>query len=218
MNADRPDSRPEDPDHGLDIDAAFAEIVANWNPDGDAETAPGATGESGDGGATPVVGDARDGGGDARDPGAAPDATGAPAPAADDRPGEPDQDSLASLFRPAWQEPPRPAPSGPTSHPDARGPLDGDGLNTGASWDDEGHFVPPPPPPLPPVDPRRKAAWTALLGSPVAAMLLILLDVVIPGWVSVFLVAAFVGGFGYLVATMRSSAPDDWSGDDGAVV
>jgi hypothetical protein len=208
MNADRPDSRPEDPDHGLDIDAAFAEIVANWNPDGDAETAPGGTGESGD---TSVRAEAGDGG-DARD------ATGTPEPASDDRPGQPDLDSLAALFRPAWQEPPRTAPAGPTSHPDPRGPVDGDGLNTGASWDDEGHFVPPPPPPLPPVDPRRKAAWAALLGSPVAALLLLLLDVVIPGWVSVLLVAAFVGGFGYLVATMRSSAPDDWSGDDGAVV
>jgi len=37
MSNDRPDpSRPEDPDHGLDVDAAFAEIVAQWGPVPDA--------------------------------------------------------------------------------------------------------------------------------------------------------------------------------------
>jgi hypothetical protein len=190
MNADRPDSRPEDPDHGLDIDAAFAEIVANWGPTGDAdEAAP----------AEPL---------DTDEP---PTGT-APAKPADEGPA-PDQDSLASLFRPAWQEPPNRQPPEPTPDPPSQDPR-----SSPATWDDEGHFVPPPPPPLPPVDPRRKIAWAGLLGGPVAALLLVLFDVVIPGWVSVFLVASFVGGFGYLVATMRSSTPDDWSGDDGAVV
>ena len=32
----------------------------------------------------------------------------------------------------------------------------------------------------------------------------------------VLAVVTFIGGFGYLVATMRSGPPDDWSGDDGA--
>ena len=41
-----------------------------------------------------------------------------------------------------------------------------DGLNTEATWDDEGHFVPPDPPPLPPVEPRRKLAWIGLFGGP----------------------------------------------------
>ena len=60
--------------------------------------------------------------------------------------------------------------------------------------------------------------WIGLLGSPVAGLLLVLLQVAIPGWLSAFLVCAFVGGFCYLVATMGQRPSDDWSGDDGAVV
>lgn len=88
----------------------------------------------------------------------------------------------------------------------------------GASWHDEGHFVPPAPPPLPTLDLRRRLAWWGLLGAPVVAVLLVVLNVALPRWGAVLLAAAFVGGFGYLVTTMRSGPPDDWSGDDGAVV
>jgi hypothetical protein len=94
----------------------------------------------------------------------------------------------------------------------------GDPLNTRASWEDEGHFVPPAPPPLPSVEPRRRIAWIGLLGSPVVGLLLVVLQVAIPRWVSSFLVCAFVGGFCYLVATMGQPPADDWSGDDGAVL
>jgi hypothetical protein len=189
MNADRPDSRPEDPDHGLDIDAAFAEIVANWGPQPDDPER--------------IATDA-----DPREPEGPVDATPKGCADADPDPG-PDPDALADLFRPVWRPPePPPVPPEPTQEP----------FQIGASWDEDGHFVPPPPPPLPPVDPRRKIAWAGLVGSPAVAVLLAVLDVVVPSWVAVFLMAAFVGGFGYLVATMRSSPPDDWSGDDGAVV
>jgi hypothetical protein len=85
-------------------------------------------------------------------------------------------------------------------------------------WDDEGHYVPPPPPPLPVLEPRRKAAWIGLFGSPLAMLLGIVLGWTYPTWVSFVLVVAFVGGFGYLVATMPRGRRDDWSGDDGAVV
>lgn len=183
MNADRPDSRPEDPDHGLDIDAAFAEIVAHWGGSDDQPDTPE------HGGSAP---------GDEVDHDDGPGGDEPPSRRTDD-PADPDR--LASLFRPAWQEAPPPDP-----------------FNSPATWDDEGHFVPPPPPPVPPVDPRRKVAWAGLLGSPAVALLMVIFDVFVPGWASVLLVAAFVGGFGYLVATMRSSPPDDWSGDDGAVV
>jgi hypothetical protein len=91
-------------------------------------------------------------------------------------------------------------------------------LNSPASWDDEGHFVPPPPPPLPAVEPRRKAAWIGLFGAPALMLLGIVLGWTFPSWVSALLVAGFVGGFVYLVATMPRHRPDDWSGDDGAVV
>jgi hypothetical protein len=84
--------------------------------------------------------------------------------------------------------------------------------------DEEEHFVPPPPPPLPKLDPRRKLAWVGLFGAPALGLVLMVLGVVVPGWVVLGLVAAFVGGFGYLVATMGSSPPDPWSGDDGAVL
>jgi len=40
----------------------------------------------------------------------------------------------------------------------------------------------------------------------------------VSGWIGFLMAVAFVGGFSYLVATMGSSPPDDWSGDDGAVL
>jgi len=91
-------------------------------------------------------------------------------------------------------------------------------LNTEARWDDEGHFVPPTPPPLPALDPRRKAAWAGLFGSPALMLLGVVLGWTYPGWISFLLVATFVGGFGYLVATMPRGNDRGWPGDDGAVV
>ena len=85
-------------------------------------------------------------------------------------------------------------------------------------FDAEEHFVPPTPPPLPRLDPRRKAAWLALFGSPVLMLLGVVLGWTYPGWVSFLLVVAFVGGFGYLVATMPRGGDRGWPGDDGAVV
>ena len=163
-----PDPRPEDPDHGLDYDAAFAEIVAHWEP-----TEP--TGQPDEG----PYGGARS----------------------------------SDLAVPDAEPEPQPEPQ-PEPHPEPELRRPSEPL----PWDDEGHFVPPPPPPLPVVDPPRRLAWAGLLGTPVVALLLVVLQVTIPGWFAFFLVAAFVGGFGYLVATMRPRPPDDWSGDDGAVV
>jgi hypothetical protein len=177
MTADPP-SRNDGPDPGLDVDAAFAEIVAHWDPpsfDVPEET----------GGATVAP----------EQPG-----TRAPSPPASGAPS---------------------APSPPSNPPAPQSPPEAgwrDPLNSRASWEDEGHFVPPTPPPLPSVEPRRRLAWIGLAGSPVVGLLLILLQVAIPRWVSSFLVCAFVGGFCYLVATMGQRSSDDWSGDDGAVL
>ena len=66
------------------------------------------------------------------------------------------------------------------------------------------------------MDPRRRLAWAGLLGTPIVALLLIGAGIRLAGWMAFLLVVAFIGGFGYLVATMRSGPPDDWSGDDGA--
>jgi hypothetical protein len=173
---DRPESsRPEEPDRGLDVDAAFAEIIAQWEPD-EASTWPGPGEDRPDDDALDT--DTRSDTG--------PDAV---------RPGEGGDDGLRRLFTPAWT----PEPSAELE-PEA----------------EEEHFVPPPPPPLPTLEPRRKAAWTALVGTPVIALALLVAGVTLPEWMAVGLVLAFVGGFGYLVATMGASTPDDWSGDDGA--
>jgi hypothetical protein len=180
MNADRPEPMPpEDPDHRLDIDAAFAEIVAHWEPTppGQPEGQPERPAEV----EAPQAPEAE----------AAPDEPpGATPPGRDD-------EALRELFRPAWQEEP---------------------LHTSASWDDEGHFVPPPPPPLPAVEPRRKLAWGALLAGPLVALLSFVLSVRVADWAVAGLVLGFVGGFVYLVATMRASRDEGWPGDDGAVL
>ena len=109
-------------------------------------------------------------------------------------PEPPPAERLRSLFQPTWNDP----------------------LDTEASWEDEGHFVPPPPPPLPHVEPNRRLAWAGLVGTPLVALLLIGAGIRVTGWMAFLLVMTFVGGFGYLVATMRSGPPDDWAGDDGA--
>jgi hypothetical protein len=48
-------------------------------------------------------------------------------------------------------------------------------------------------------------------------LVLVAFGISIPGWLSFLLVTGFLGGFVYLVATMRR---DDgaWPGDDGAVL
>lgn len=91
-------------------------------------------------------------------------------------------------------------------------------INSEATWDDEGHFVPPTPPPLPALEPRRKLAWIGLFGAPTLMLLAVVLGWHYPSWLGTLLVGAFVGGFVYLVATMPRKRPGDWSGDDGAVV
>ena len=167
MTADPP-SRSDGPDPGLDVDAAFAEIVARWGPP------------------SPEAGE---------------EAAGGP--------------------RPAEPQAPQPATAQAPSAESADSPTPGwdDPLNSRASWEDEGHFVPPVPPPLPTVEPRRRAAWIALVGAPVVGLVLLLLRVAVPSWVSSFLACAFVGGFCYLVATMgQQPARGDFSGDDGAVL
>ena len=75
-------------------------------------------------------------------------------------------------------------------------------------------FTPPPLPPPAVVSPERRAAWAALVLSPILLVLINLWDYTLPGILSVGLVIAFLGSFGYLVATMTPRDPDD----DGARV
>jgi len=82
------------------------------------------------------------------------------------------------------------------------------------------HFVPPEPPPIPRGTPARRLAWAGLLGSPVVLLLAVFLHMLtgwdVPTLFTLGVAAAFVGGFGFLVATMPRDRGDDW--DDGAVL
>jgi hypothetical protein len=91
-------------------------------------------------------------------------------------------------------------------------------LETPATWEDEGHFIPPEPPPLPPTDPRRRLAWWGLLGGPGLMLAAVLFGFGLPGWLMGGLVLGFAVGFVYLVSTMATEPHDPWSGDDGAVL
>lgn len=113
---------------------------------------------------------------------------------------------------PAEPPSPRVLPDLPATRRDG-----GDSLNTGASWDDEGHFVPPVPPPMPPLEPRRKLAWLGLFGAPTLMLVAVVLGWSLADIVMGFLVCWFVGGFAFLVATMPRSRGGDGP-DDGAVV
>ncbi len=101
-----------------------------------------------------------------------------------------------------------PAPSPEEQPAEARDWLD-------AYDDPEDHFVPPEPERVPTPEPPRLIAWAGVVGVPVVVLVLVVLRVSLPPWASMLCLAWFVGGFGYLVATMRREPPDnDW--DDGA--
>lgn len=79
---------------------------------------------------------------------------------------------------------------------------------------DEDRFIPPVPAPMPRARPDRLAAWLGVLGSPAVVLVLLLSGLSVDPVIGWLLVAAFVGGFGYLVATMPREPRDPW--DDGA--
>jgi len=119
------------------------------------------------------------------------------APAAPATPTEPPEEPRFTVFERRWEPEP---------------------LNTDATWDDEGHFVPPVPPPLPKLEPRRRLAWAGLFGSPLLMLVAVVFGWQFPNWLSFVLVGGFLGGFGYLIATMPRTRGEDGSGDNGAVV
>ena len=79
---------------------------------------------------------------------------------------------------------------------------------------DDDRYVPPPPPPLPSVARDRLLAWIGLFGAPTILLVTLVLGVSLPPFVGYLLVAAFIGGFGYLVVKMPRGPGDPW--DDGA--
>jgi hypothetical protein len=116
--------------------------------------------------------------------------------------------------RPAFPDPPR-------EHPDPvddTGPVIEEPAEFAPTWDDEGGYVPPPPPPVPRPHGIRAAAWFGLFGVPVLVLASIVLSISLPSPVTLLLLGWFVGGFGYLVATMQGPDDPDSGWDDGAVV
>jgi hypothetical protein len=80
--------------------------------------------------------------------------------------------------------------------------------------DAEEHFVPPPPPPLPKPPPARLLAWLGLFGVPTFVLVTLVAGISLPSWLGLLLMGWFVGGFVFLVASMK---PDPGGGsDDGA--
>jgi hypothetical protein len=79
-------------------------------------------------------------------------------------------------------------------------------------------FVPPPPPPIPRPHGLRLAAWLGLFGVPAVVLVCIVLNVSLPSLLGFLALVWFVGGFGYLVATMNGPKDPDGGSDDGAVV
>ncbi len=69
---------------------------------------------------------------------------------------------------------------------------------------------------MPRAEPRRLLAWVGLFGAPALVLLALVLGVVIPSWLGLILMVWFVGGFVFLVASMRPGPRDE--DDDGAVV
>ena len=104
--------------------------------------------------------------------------------------------------------------SAPDVPPSPRGLFPGEPPR--APQDPEEHYVPPPPPPLPRPAPPRLLAWLGLFGVPTLVLVCLVLGVNIPTWAGLILMVWFVGGFVYLVASMRPKAGDDY--DDGAVL
>jgi len=87
-----------------------------------------------------------------------------------------------------------------------------------ASWADEGHFVPPEPPPVPRPRGIRAVAWFGIFGIPALMLVLLLAHYTPPSPIGLIMIAWFVGGFGYLVATMNTGSDPDRGWNDGAVL
>lgn len=116
--------------------------------------------------------------------------------------------------RAALEEPePEPEPLLPRSYEDEYDEPDGE---PGPLRDPEDRFVPEPPPPLPRPAPPRLLAWIGLFGVPTFVLVLVVAGLSLPQWLSLILMGWFVGGFIFLVASMRPGERDGY--DDGAVL
>jgi hypothetical protein len=124
-----------------------------------------------------------------------------------------DRPDVPPLVEPERQEPPQlPDPSlfGLPAEPGPRSWVPAD--------DEPEGYVPPPAPPVPRPHGLRLVAWLGLFGVPTVVLLCIVLHVSLPSPLGFLALVWFVGGFGYLVATMNGPKDPDEGWDDGAVV
>jgi hypothetical protein len=189
MTGDGDRDGPGDPasgereDHpGLDVDAAFAAIVAGFADPLPTGAGPWPAAEDVEADAPPSA------------PGDDPDATAFPDPA---------------RLRPTTRAPRHRLPEGALdpaerAHAEGRGPVPGD--------DDDERFVPPDPPPITSTDLASRLAWLGVLGGPLVLLLAALTWSRLPTLVVILALVAFVGGFITLVARLpreRDDGPDD---------
>ncbi|GAB3453602.1 hypothetical protein AB1207_01705 [Kineococcus endophyticus] len=211
---------PDDGSGPLDVDAAFAEIVAHW---GDDAAAPERTEDARD--TTPAeptgAPDAGDPAGE-DSPAAAEEATTATESAEDrsprhragaEEPAESPEDRTR-LVRPAAPLPPAPREDVPSPEWFAT-PRQRDDEPAELRALGEDRFVPADPSPLP-RDVVGWAAWIAVVGSPLFLLVVALGWNDVPQLMTAITAAVFVAGFATLVIRLPSSRDDD--DDDGAVV
>ncbi|PRY17495.1 hypothetical protein [Kineococcus rhizosphaerae] len=192
---------PPTPDDGsgpLDVDAAFAEIVARWGEDvPDPENLDDEARDQGEdqGPRHLAAPDEQDGAGD--------EAAAGPGP--EDR---------SRLVRPAAPLPPPPREDVPATGSFAT-PRQRDDEPIELRSLSEESFVPADPAPLP-RDVLGWAAWIAVVGAPLFLLVVALSWQDVPQLLTAITAAVFVAGFATLVVRLPSSRDDD--DDDGAVV
>jgi hypothetical protein len=180
-------SQGEHPDHPkLDVDAAFAAIVAGWEADDGTRPWPDAE--------------------NVEPPETAPTPGERPAASAH----QPDQPPVDR--RPVGLEP----PAQPLALPEPVHPVEPLVPGLYADSDDEPdveheRFVPPDPEPVPRADLITRSAWAGVVGGPCLLLLASLVWRDLPELLLLTAVGAFVAGFVTLVARM----PHDRDGDDG---
>jgi hypothetical protein len=198
---DEHDDRPE-----LDVDAAFAAIVAEFGRPAEGGVGPWPAAED-------IDDDAPDepaGGTSGPEPG-----TGKPGkPGGPVAPAQGTAGGAAEAARRAARRGPRHRLTDGTS-------LPGDEPGSGAYEahepdDDRERFVPPEAPPITSTDLVSRLAWLGVLGGPLCLLVAALISHALPAIVVLLTLAAFIGGFVTLVLRLPRDRGDD--GDDGAVV
>ena len=119
--------------------------------------------------------------------------------------------------RPQIEEPAVDVPPSPRDLTAADEPAHddtGDTIGEAAPADPDEHFVPPLPPPLPKPPTARLLAWLGLFGVPAFVLVTLVAGIALPSWLGLLLMGWFVGGFVFLVASMKPGPGE--SGDDGA--